>query len=531
MDGESRTFAPRPEPPEKLYKLPFIRTIPPLLPYSFITVACVFEAKCLVHYSPLRFLSRIRASQMLSQETCWPYALKNTCKGTVQLENGETLTGNISEGSIGYLIRKEDDMSYIQLRRDNGKMGACRVPHDVLEIGVAHCQAQIQLPPPLQELVSGRLEWDRYRVITEDKRAMLIYRCQSSVCQLLENKNSSMGMRIQFLGESHGTTGQPQDRLYVRHRLEGLPGIRVGLPLVISFEVMEDGKPHPIPWCRHPFHGAWSNSGELHSFCLKVEWMDEATQKWYTTTLQHTQLIGTLPNAPVTATPSWRKATTILQILLNRRYQNPPPWLCKEFPQVIRQVEYDHLNQVISFSDIPETVLAPPTHVSFTDNFKELFKAAQKEWKPMRVGPKPPLEWFYRPGTGKKDTGCVPCVVGHYMMKSSVTTGCSNRGEGFEVSPGEPEAAKIHNLSCYLCWTYWRRPCTWLPPRFGIEEGQEYDPRNYQLPRDFTGLAIAPYRKPQAIEIAPPMSLDEYYTIAQEAEIAPDDLTVEGGED
>ncbi|KAF4947782.1 hypothetical protein FGADI_10176 [Fusarium gaditjirri] len=414
---------------------------------------------------------------------------------------------------------------------------------------------------PLQELVSSRREWLRYRVTTQDQRQMLVYRCHSHVARLHENTRELMGLRLKFIGQYHGGSDQAPEIFHIRHRLEGLPGIRPGLPLIISIELMEDGKPHPTPWYRHPHHGAWSNSGELHSFCIKAEWMDETTQKWYTTSLQHAVVFSAFQDAPLTVTGAWRKATSILQVLHNRRYRNPPSWLQRTCHQVIRQIEYDHLNQVISFSDVPETVLDPPTEVPFEENLRSLYLAAGNEWDAMVVGEKPHENWWYREGTGKKDTGCAPCVTGYARFKRTLISGCSKRDQNFEILLDESSESddsdessesdesdessesddpddsdeglskrQIRRMTCKLCWTYWRRPCCWLPPKFGIEKGQVYDPNTYQLPEAYTGLVVAPLKKLVAKEIQAPMTIDEYYSIAEDMVIDPNE-TVAGADD
>nr|CEG05648.1 unnamed protein product [Fusarium clavum] len=375
---------------------------------------------------------------------------------------------------------------------------------------------------PLQEVLLERREWIRYRVVPVDDRPMFVYRCQSKVVELSKNFREGVTkpfVRVGFLW----TKGNMQDvnqrksQFCIQHSLEGLPGLRVGQPLILHIELMEDGKPHPTPWYRHPYHGAWDNSGELHSFCIKVEWLHEAEQRWYNTTLSHTRVLAkAIKDAPPTATPAWRKATMILQVLLNRQYQNPPSYLTRSLAQTIRHVNYDHLNQVISFNKIPRTTHQPPSHVSFDHNLRELFKACQKEWRHISIGPMPPPAWFNRSGKELQTTSYALCILtsknknGDAEMKT-----CAKREGNFHIDDGEANEEMIREGSCYLCWTYWRRPCTWIPFRLGYDD-ETPTSRQPEVPPSYKGVVPIPFRAPIASPIPAPMSIEEYYNMKQE---------------
>ncbi|RGP73111.1 hypothetical protein FLONG3_6427 [Fusarium longipes] len=111
----------------------------------------------------------------------------------MQLETGTTTKTRVSQGTMGYLVSREGDQSLVQLIKSTGQRGACRVPHEALEIGVPHSQFQIRLPHLvsaqyfplsketgcnwsllLQEVMFRRREWMRYHVNTLDERPMLV---------------------------------------------------------------------------------------------------------------------------------------------------------------------------------------------------------------------------------------------------------------------------------------------------------------------------------------------------------------------
>jgi hypothetical protein len=222
---------------------------------------------------------------------------------------------------------------------------------------------------PLQEASIDRREWLRYCVTTLDNREMLVYRWQSVVTQVDSDMENTLGVRMQFLApfNMHANEGPKWNGFELTQRLDHLPGVRRGQPLIVSIELMKDGKPHPQPWYRHPHQGAWDNSGELHSFGIKAEWVDEATNQWYTYPCQHGTMTSLYSKTPSesTVTLPWRKATMILQFIHNRRYRNPPHFLQDTFRPNIKEVVYDHLAQTVTLQQVPETILDPPRHVSF----------------------------------------------------------------------------------------------------------------------------------------------------------------------
>ncbi|KAF4428810.1 hypothetical protein FACUT_9267 [Fusarium acutatum] len=182
----------------------------------------------------------------------------------------------------------------------------------------------------------------------------------------------------------------------ISQALGHLPGIQKGKPLIFSFELMEDGNPHPTPWYRGPVHGAWSNCHELHSFAIKVEWKNETNNQWYCYPLQPIDIFSTYvhTDGDSTVTREWRKATSILQFLHNSRYRNPPSFLHGSFRPDIKHVVYDHLTQNVGFKQVPETVMDPPSHVSSDHNIRALGKASETYWPLIKFGRMPDISWF-----------------------------------------------------------------------------------------------------------------------------------------
>ncbi|KAF4969194.1 hypothetical protein FSARC_3570 [Fusarium sarcochroum] len=368
----------------------------------------------------------------------------------------------------------------------------------------------------LQEAKLERRQWTKYRVTAKDGRGMSVFRCHSHAALYSSGGTRVLGMQLSFLGGfKRSADGRKQwEGFVIRGKLNHLPGMRPNLPLIVSIELMEDGKPHVDPWFRHPYHGAWDNSPELHSFSVKVEWVDEATRTWYRTSIQHQKILGSIPNAPVTVTPPWRKATMILQFLHNRKYRNPPSYLQESYHPNIRQMNYDHLQQVISFSQIAETDTNPPSQVSFQHNYQELLKAIQNEWPEATIGRKPPADWFHRYGQGPKDTACIICRIGANMFASE-THGCRNR-QAFAVAPNEPHADMIREGSCNACWRFWRRPCLWVQLDFGRVEGEPYNHQYPKYPPAYRGIGPSYYYQPTATRIQAPISLENYCNILED---------------
>ncbi|UZP36895.1 hypothetical protein NXS19_004711 [Fusarium pseudograminearum] len=332
---------------------------------------------------------------------------------------------------------------------------------------------------------------------------MLVYRWQSSVGTV----GKQLGLVARFGSVS---TGDIEKGFGIHVKLDHLPGIKKGEPLVISVEVMEDGKPHPTPWYRGPIHGAWDNCHELHSFTIKVEWKDQASNQWYTYPVGYHEVISVFEQRPgdSTITRDWRKATCILQFFHNRRYRNPPSYLLSHYSPLIREAVYDHLSQSISFQIVPQVALDPPAHVSFAQNFMSLGRASESSWPAIAVGPQPQLSWF---GGGKGHLpSCVLCQQTIASHKSSLTVGCSKRKGDFHVAADEPNRDRILQASCRLCWGIFRRPCIW------VKFGQWREDRG--IPPSYYGAAITPKYSGAAIPIEAPMTVETYQQLEADME-------------
>ncbi|KAF4337382.1 hypothetical protein FBEOM_8766 [Fusarium beomiforme] len=350
---------------------------------------------------------------------------------------------------------------------------------------------------PLQESRGSRREWFRYDVPTDDERGMFVYRTRGHFgmidCQGHQNFGVFLTLFAGFDPPSHPGGPERSRTITIVKRLENLPGIRLGQPLVVSIEVMKDGNPHPTPWYRHPYHGAWSNYHELHSFAIK-----------------HTNMLSFHVKGDSTVTVAWRKATMILQFLFNRKYRNPPPFLFKEFNPDIQDVTWDHMKQTVSLRRIHPHTVDAPTQLSFEDNFRLLLKAQKEWWKEIRVGLKSGVNWLQ---SGNRSISCICCQI---MRKSPQSRDCHKPGSDFPIDQNEQNIDKIRQGSCCLCWTIWRRPCVWLPRHFGRAEGQEWNPSNVVLPEEYKGVGPTFEQISNAIEIEAPMSLDDYYGAKEE---------------
>ncbi|KAJ4250931.1 hypothetical protein NW762_011581 [Fusarium torreyae] len=366
---------------------------------------------------------------------------------------------------------------------------------------------------PLQEGFKDRREWIRYRVSTDSNRSMLVYRWQSTVTSISQGRGeTSLGARVIFFSKyDKATSGQKWHGFALAQALEGLPGIKQGQPLMISIELMDDGKPHPKPWYRGPYHGAWSNSDELHSFGIKVEWKDEERGQWYTYPLEPSRVLGPFTDTPGEAavTVSWRKATCILQFLHNRRYRNPPHYLQASFNPNIKEVVYDHLSQSLTFQQVPETVIAPPSLVSFDQNVRALGKASETIWPELNVGNMPPPSWFGRVGPGHHSSACLLCMIVR-RLNQALVVGCAKREGNFNVEASEPHRDRILQGSCRLCWEYFRRPCVWAKLTFGRNPAKAQNAADVFLPVGYEGAGIRDKYDGPAIPIEAPMTLDMY---------------------
>ncbi|RGP61327.1 hypothetical protein FLONG3_10561 [Fusarium longipes] len=355
---------------------------------------------------------------------------------------------------------------------------------------------------PLHEPSRERREWIRYPLKTSDNRSMLVYRCQSRARLLYPRgmDNPALGVHL-----ACGSGTDANSSFAIMCCLDNMPGLTAGHPVIFSIELMEDQKPHPTPWYRGPVHGAWSNSHELHSFGIKVEWKDETNNQWYTYPVRPETKLKMFPGADSAVTYQWKKATSILQLLHNRRYRNPPSYLPPSFRPLIRHVVYDHLDQSVSFEQVPQVVVDPPSHVSFQHNFEKLINASDTRWPEIAVGVRPPMSWFNQ-STGTIRPG--PCLMCMQLRGQSLVSHCSNREGNFAVAANEPHRDRILQGSCGMCWLVFRRPCIWIKHGFARDpDGGQY---GVILPPEYEGVGIAPQYKGEAIPIEAPMTLEMY---------------------
>ncbi|KAF4495925.1 pyrimidine 5 -nucleotidase [Fusarium agapanthi] len=346
----------------------------------------------------------------------------------------------------------------------------------------------------LQEGRKERRQWTQYRLRTSGGRDMSIFRCQSHVARLDYGRHYTLGMLLTFMATIRNQDGKMQiSGVFLRSYLDNLPGISLGVPLIVSVEMMEDGKPHADPWFRHPLP------------C--VEWMDRDTNKWYKAVVSHKDLLFPIEGEPATVSAAWRKATTIAQFFKNRRYSNPPPYPLETMRPNIRTLNYDHMKQVISFSQVQEQpARPPPAQVSFMDNYREMLRAIQTQWPQATLGRKPQIKFF-----GTNDSACANCRVRMIFFSKDIG-GCAKREE-FLVAEGEDEADKIRIGSCKVCWKYWRRPCIWVPLSLGRVPGEPVDKRRPVYPPEYRGMVPAYNKDPIPVEIRAPMSMEDYYNL------------------
>lgn len=380
---------------------------------------------------------------------------------------------------------------------------------------------------PLQEARNDRRQWIRYEVNTADKRVMLIYRWQSLTTTYYTpaGGQEQIGVSANFWSNqgTKDTTGKTMSGFRVEQTLDGLPGMKKGIPIILSIELMKDGKPHPQPWYRGPIHGAWDNCHELHSFAIKVEWKDESNDQWYTYPLQPTRVLQ--PYAKTqgdsTVTADWRKATSILQFLHNRRYRNPPVYLESTLRPFIKSVVYDHLAQTVRFERVDETIVNPPSHVSSSHNVRELAKAKETYWPDIAVGRMPEDGWFGRIGGGNTKPACLLCGMARGFNTDSVVGGCNKRQGNFHVAADEADRDRILQGSCRLCWEFYRRPCIWVKANFARDPSRATSKHYIFLPDNYRLAGFGDKYSGPAIAIVAPMSLEMYRQFeANEEELA-----------
>ncbi|EKJ71384.1 hypothetical protein FPSE_08432 [Fusarium pseudograminearum CS3096] len=366
---------------------------------------------------------------------------------------------------------------------------------------------------PLEDGFTTKREWLRYKVTT-GSRAMHVYRWQAKV------RRDRKSLTLSFTNTS--IPGQRMPGVALHTSLGHLPGIEAGKPLIVSVEIMEDGKPHPMPYYRGPEHGAWSNCAELHSLCIKVEWQDEEAGQWYTYPVSSEKMYTPYSDVPAEAavTRGWRHATSLLQFFKNRRYNNPPHYLQASYGANIKEMVYDHMSQTVTTRSVPETVVNPPTLVSFEHNVRHLLRAVETAWTGVAIGPRPDKTWFH---TGARHAGgpreCLICNTIPKLSLYSIREVACNTRNPFEVGATEPQREKILQGSCDVCWRFLRRPCVWVQDSFSEKDSEGI----HFLPPGYERLAFSPRYKGSAIPITAPLDPEQYANAETIAEQVVDD--------
>ncbi|KAI8157852.1 hypothetical protein K4K49_008246 [Colletotrichum sp. SAR 10_70] len=416
---------------------------------------------------------------------------------------------------------------------------------------------------PLEEMLHKKRDWVRYQVTAPDGRDMYVYRTAASVAYLSSTtgRNDYLGLRLRFtsfkdLELKDGTRISSQlIAVTIRHNLDYVKqqlGLRHGQLLLVSVERMvKPGERHPLPWYRHPYTGAWSNSDQLHSFGIRIEVMQESTGKWFSIPIQCNTLFFVYnPNDTLyhierkdeklknyvidkRVTTSWRMATHILSFLDNARYKREtcPDYLCPYLGAHIQTVEYDHLKQEVSFGLVEEKEVDPPTPVSFRENSAKMAKT----WPKVVFGPQPPPEWFRDGGRNVPNPSCLTCWTNR-QNRNVEENGCAKRQLPVIKDSDDPNAAYIRDnkVTCQLCWDLYRRPCAWVKSHVGYVEKE----RRLVLDHldDFKGLYPTRFQRFPPVPIPDPINLDEYNALQEaiasdeSASAADDDDVDEGAE-
>ncbi|KAF9871110.1 hypothetical protein CkaCkLH20_11527 [Colletotrichum karsti] len=399
---------------------------------------------------------------------------------------------------------------------------------------------------PLEELPQQKRDWIRYDVTNEAGEEMFVYRCTTAIANLpnASKKRNDLGLRLRFTrfkeikladGKVYNSQGLGLSITANLDHLRESLNLRHGQPVLVSIERMKNGKRHPVPWYRHPYHGAFNNTEELHTFGIRVEIMNEATKQWFSIPIQCNSLYKIYdPNASLEhivrkdeklkayvvdkrVTTSWRMATHILQFLDNRRYQDAPVYLCPHLGCDVVGVSMDHERQRVFFSPVPEQVVEAPKPVTFKDNFVKL----AVDYPGVPFGPQPPNEWFRNGGRNLNSPACIPCWTqrGDRNIRKN---GCPQRRPVPIPATESPGGEDISTDTCDICWTFYRSPCSWV--QFHVGHVQEGLAGLILDDKKFDGLFPKRFVKHAPEPIAPPMNLEEYFAIADEIAVREDAL-------
>ncbi|KAL8755628.1 MAG: hypothetical protein Q9184_004743 [Pyrenodesmia sp. 2 TL-2023] len=119
----------------------------------------------------------------------------------------------------------------------------------------------------------------------------------------------------------------------------------------VAFELRLDG-PHPVPWCRLPLQGKYSDWRELSGLAIRIEW--ETPQGWRATHLQRAQTTSPGPPGIGTLCEAYVTGSAVLAALKRQVWTNPSPWR-RTAPSVrMLDIDYDHLAQTINITELTE---------------------------------------------------------------------------------------------------------------------------------------------------------------------------------
>lgn len=247
-----------------------------------------------------------------------------------------------------------------------------------------------------------------------------------------------------------------------------------GFYLTLTFEIMEDGQPHPQPCLGIPLLGLYKHGASgLHSLGLRVEWrlaglkhICSAPIPLFTGLVvqMNKELVRPGGEAGVpSAERMFQEMYALINMLRCQTFSNPGPGTGFDLaiypgtrPPLFKVLRVDHLSQTLDFEVLERTMVPVPEKATFEENAAKLLSTAL-------AGRLTPFTVMTYPAGGTKDAISIDDTSARAVSKTGVM--CDTCCLVKLLIPNMPPfqcSASPDSDTCQAC-TRLCRPCTFTP--------------------------------------------------------------------
>ncbi|KAF5227996.1 hypothetical protein FAUST_11385 [Fusarium austroamericanum] len=259
-------------------------------------------------------------------------------------------------------------------------------------------------------------------------------------------------------------------------------------PMYVVFEIMDDGKPHEIPYLGCPSAGPFEDFAVASSLAVAFEWFDGSSNNWQKAYVSIKDIRTTFTleiNNPDIMKPlrRWRRCMNIIQLLEGIDYTGPLNGFAQSLSfgaLDVKELVVDHLTQTVTWRLRPRRSKPAPKIASFDYNAC-LVKAAVRGMETKVGNPPDPKSDFWC-STGHDARLEVQCDFCRYMFSRNNPPHSCERDPRF-----------TDRWVCKYC-AVMNRPCTWTTRSNALRYWGEGQPFLSGRESKFTACPTGPHK-------------------------------------